>query len=1013
MTNSLWNWLILAQAQQQAATEDDSWGLLLKVVVILAIVFGAPAVVGYTLARLLRMREYGFKFSIVLCTAVLGLIPFGWQISQGNSWTDCVALGIDLAGGTNLVYQIDHEKAKLEGKTVTPEMVDQMVGAIAKRLDPAGTQQIVVRRVGSDRIEVIIPGADPETTARKKREMQRLGRLEFAILANRRRHADVINAATQLAPEQKELRMGDRVVARWMPVARGPNEKGEVVDKVIDYPGSLTVTRSVKVDGKDVTEFLVYFEREADRVTGRYLTRAFRTLDDRGLPAVGFTFNSRGGTLFSTLTTNYRPEGDFKHRLAVLLDEQIHSAPSINAIIGSNGIIEGSFTETEILELINVLNAGALEAPLKESPISEQTISPLLGADMIQKGMTALWIASAAVAIFMLVYYLFAGLVADVCLVLNIILIMGSMALINGTFTLPGLAGIVLTIGMAVDANVLIYERMREELGRGASLRMAIHNGFAKAFITILDSNLTTFITGLILYMIGTDAVKGFAVTLIIGLIMSMYTALFVGRILFDVVEKKRWLTSLKMFSFVGKTDIDFLAPRKLCLVGSVVLILVGLVAVGARGQDNLDIDFTGGTMITFQLDDDPAKVDIGDVRQPLEQEFGAAVTVEGFPLAETDANKKMVGQLFRLRTKLDDIDQVRDGISQSLAAAGFTLHRVKLEAGEIKPIAEIGGGEGAAQPNVEFAGGHEVELSFGDELHTSTAEQYFIEQLSKITVEEGRPKYDRPESLLRIEGTEGSGLTAAAGKVRQFSKMKLSTSPVIAAADLKAALSAMQKTMSDNPIFMELNTFASAVGREMQGWAILAMLLSLVAIVVYVWFRFARLAFGVAAVAALAHDVLVPLGMLALCSYAANYSWGRALGFTDFKINLEMIAAFLTIVGYSINDTIVIFDRIREVRGKNPAVTVKMINDSLNQTLSRTILTSLTVFMVVFTLYTFGGGGIHGFAFCMLVGLISGTYSTIYIASPVLVWMLARSGEGDEAHARAMARRQQRASAV
>ncbi|MGE5193568.1 MAG: protein translocase subunit SecF, partial [Deltaproteobacteria bacterium] len=295
------------------------------------------------------------------------------------------------------------------------------------------------------------------------------------------------------------------------------------------------------------------------------------------------------------------------------------------------------------------------------------------------------------------------------------------------------------------------------------------------------------------------------------------------------------------------------------------------------------------------------------------------------------------------------------------------------------------------------FAGGHQVELKFTDdkgkesEIAAATFGRYLEEQLSSLKAADGQgPRFQNVESLFSLEGTAGRGTTVAEGKVKTFSAMLLRVSPVVADEDLAGVLAAVRTTMQNTPTFDEVTTFESSVAGEAKQSAAIAVLASLIAIVAYVWFRFENVVFGLAAVVALAHDVLVSLGCVALGSYLANVQGvGPLLLLTDFKINMAMIAAFLTIVGYSLNDTIVIFDRLREVRGKNPVITKEMINSTVNQTLSRTLLTAFTVFITVVILYAFGGEGIHGFAFCMVIGSIAGTYSTVYIASPLVLFFM------------------------
>ena len=286
------------------------------------------------------------------------------------------------------------------------------------------------------------------------------------------------------------------------------------------------------------------------------------------------------------------------------------------------------------------------------------------------------------------------------------------------------------------------------------------------------------------------------------------------------------------------------------------------------------------------------------------------------------------------------------------------------------------------------FAGGHKVALKFSNEIAPATFGRYLNDQLEKIKTD-GKQKYPKAESLILLEGTAGKGMTVAEGKVKTFSAMTLSSSPLVSADDLKSAIAEVQKLMEAIPLFDEVTTFESSVAGETKNSALVAIIASLIALIIYIWFRFENFVFGLAAVVALAHDVLVTLGCVALAGYLWDTPIGTIFMLNDFKINMAMVAALLTIVGYSLNDTIVIFDRLREIRGKNPTVTKDMINLTVNQCLSRTILTALTVFITVVILYVLGGEGIHGFAFCMVIGSIAGTYSTVYIASPlVLVFM-------------------------
>ena len=1041
MRHMLDTWGLLAAEAAKEAPEAGSTSAWVVYAIPLAVLV-LPFVLGGLLARVLKLQDLSARLGVALFAGVLGLTPFMLAISGGDGEQDVVErlkgairLGIDLKGGTNLVFQAESDNPD---KPITDQVMQKMVSAVGRRVNPSGTEEVVVRKVGTDRIEVIIPGADEERVRQVKKLITKLGSLEFAILANQRDHAAQISSARQLSPEENDLRDNkNEVIASWRHVGLKAGPDGRPVPKSVGADGVATrpvkreIKRGNKVETIDTVQFLVILDPEDQRVTGQYLTRAGETMDESGRLAVSFNFDTKGAYLFQGLTSSNRPRKDgTERRLAILLDNQIHSAPGIRDTIGARGIITGEFDRAEINELVGVLNAGALEVPLNSDPISEFSVSPLIGDDVIKKGFWAFQVSGIVVLLFMAGYYLWIGLIADVCLLFNLVMVMGTMALIDATFTLPGLAGIVLTIGMAVDANVLIFERIREERARNSSVRMAIQNGFGKAFTTIVDANLTTLITAVVLYYIGTDQVKGFAVTLFIGIVMSMFSALFVGRLIFDIVERKRWLRELRMFSLIGATSVNFVGQRKIAAVVSSVLIVLGIATFVSRGDDNLDIDFTGGTMITFQLTE-PATTE--EVRKVLESEpkFGTSLTLERLALQGEEASDAK-GRYFRMRTTMRDSKSGSDGsdsqtatddessvatlVNSAFDGSSLVLRKVKMVTGKITTIdpAETKSEDATAEKDADaeaeatadkdpFAGGHQVKLTFeavgeGDgELTKLSILDYLTTALEQITTGEGNvPRYPDAGGLLKLTPLAGSGMGKAGveGVVRKYSQVEVASVSRVAKADLETALQQMAERMDESPVFDEVNTFASSVASEMRVSAVVAMLASLVAIVAYIWLRFQRVTFGLAAVVALVHDVLVVLGMVALGATVSGTSLGPLLALVDFKINLAMIAAFLTIVGYSLNDTIVVFDRIREVRGKNPALTEDMVNNSLNQTLSRTLLTSLTTLLVVGILYVFGGEGIHGFAFCLVMGVLVGTYSSVYVASPTLLWLMNRSSQ-------------------
>jgi len=950
-----------------AAGASRGWLVFLAVLGVIIV----PFVLGNLIARALRMRDYGTKIGLVLFSLTLALWPFATRWVNGQNPMDAISLGIDLAGGTNMVFAVDREAAVASGKEVTAELMDKMVLAVSRRVNPTGTEEVTVRRVGNDRVEVIVPGADQEKVDSTIRKIVDLGKLEFSILANEVEHQQLIAQAEKLGDTVNEIYRGSQLIGKWRPSA---------VDQVTGapkvMPGDQVRTRMVKRNGKDVLQYLVVVDPDPkQRIDGDLLKGVREAVTDRGL-AVGFTFNDRGGHLMQKLTSQHEPRpGGHKTRLAVLLNEEVHSAPTINAVIGNTGVIEGSFTQEEIDDLISVLNAGALQVPLYAQPVSEFTISPTLGEDVQRRGLSAM--AWSMVAVFAVTgfYYLYCGLIANVCLLLNLILVLGAMSLIDATFTLPGLAGLVLSVGMAVDSNVLIFERMREERERGSSVRLAIKNGFEKAFGTIFDSNVTTLITAVVLYYIGTEQVKGFAVTLFIGIVISMFTAVYVGRIIFDIAERKRWLTDLKMLNAIPSGNFDFLGKRKLAVGFSLLLMLAGLLMVGYRGRDNLDIDFRGGSLVTFKFADDAAP-GIEEVRDALDTKFEKSLSLERLIIDQ--GGKPVV--LFRMRTIEADPRVVSESIRSAFAETPLKLVQQHASATELAQIAAPPADQ--AQPTSDspadtFIGGHEATLKFNQPVLPGALAEEAILFLKT------NKKLDNASDMVSAKGLGASETKA--------NEVQLRFAKTVPAADATEAVTTLVSRLDGAPYFEEVNTFDASVAGDTQAAALWAIGLSFLAIIGYLWIRFQHVTFGVAACIALLHDILITLGLVAFGAYFSGNPIGQFFMLEDFKINLTIVAAFLTIIGYSLNDTIVVFDRIREVRGRNPLLTDKMVNQSLNQTLSRTLLTSVTTLIVVIIMYFMGGDGIHGFAYCLTLGILVGTFSSIYVASPVLLWLTNR----------------------
>jgi SecD/SecF fusion protein len=947
----------------EVAGSDFAW---LRTLAILVALFVLPVIVGNYLAKVWRMPDHAWKISLTLfiLAGSLFVCVAAWQHWMRLQFK----FGPDLAGGSTLIYELqdapetivdpdepqdsakkdDSQQLKSGGREFT---MSKLIDSLKRRLDPDGTKEITIRAYGSA-VEIIIPQVGPDEMEFVKEKITKMGQLEFRITAdpNLPKDKPYIDAAKLVPPTKQEVRINDQLKAKWVPYDL--NEFGQV-----DQPDGF-----VKRSAGDIPEILVLID--TFNVTGDYLTSATKGIDEHGNPAVHFAFNSAGAQRFERLTGQNTPNPatpDVFRRLGILLDGRLVNAPTIRTKISDRGMISGgSMSERDVELNVQVLDAGSLPAALNKTPISQEIISPTLGGQTVQEGKRAITASLIGVALFMIGYYRIAGIVACLALALNILMVLALMVLIKAAFTLPGLAGLALTVGMSVDANVLIYERIREELERGAALRMAIRNGFSKALSAIVDSNLTTIISGIVLFYIGTDQVKGFAVTLVLGILASMFSAIFFARLVFDVAERQGWIKNLRMMRLFAKPNIDFLRWRWVTLATSWVLIGIGLIAAYTRGAHLFDIDFTGGSSVTFTLNDSD-KMGLGAVRDAL-----AETNLQEKNLLVVERGK--TGTNFTVDTSEQSVDIVKGVIDKVF---GEKLKKYSLEFSDVKAVTD--GDFTGTEATLRVNAGENYKGEEGMS-HDALRDQ--------IALAVGQAGHPSARVTLTNPGYRG-------GSAVPFSEWTMRISGLDEAAT-KAVLESMQTTLHAKPLFPLANTIGSRVSSNMKFQAILATLLSLVAMVIYLWLRFQKPAYGIAAGVALLHDVMVTVGMIALSYYVVEAVpvLAHALRIESFQINLTIVAALLTIIGFSVNDTIVTFDRLREIKGKSPQLTANMVNESVNQTLSRTLLTVTTVFIVVIVLYIYGGAGLHSFAFAFLVGIMVGTYSTIYIAAPVLLWL-------------------------
>ena len=788
------------------------------------------------------------------------------------------------------------------------------------------------------------------------------------------------------------------------------------------------------------------------------LERAYPTSDSMGRRAIGFQLDERGGNQFFRITGN-----NIGRPLCILLDGIAISAPDIESRIRRNGQITGTFTQTEVEDMVNKLNAGSLPARLIEQPISVNTIGPSIGADNRDKGIEAGLIGLVAVIACMAIYYCLSGSIADVALLLNMLFVLAIMAGVRATFTLPGIAGIILTIGMSVDANVLVFERIREEQLRGASLRIAISNGYQRAFRTIFDANLTTFITAAILYWRASEEVRGFAIVLMLGIASSMFTALFVTRIVFDLLLSKRIIKEhLFMLRLIHNANVNWMRSRPIFFSISSVLIAGGLLVFFTRNdlKDNkYDIEFTGGTNIQINLKDalDRQEVEnrikkigeqMNDPALEAASVYSVGKTGKEYEISTTQTNKINVtvtfpqGKVYSAGDLTGAIEKAQNKFASSLSnllvtqdannTSAFTISTSQMNQALVKdvltaafPDADI------SEPRVDEIVNNAVLTAFADQLQIQqnlqpkiASEQTITDSLIdtypelidylggiKIDCEIQKPVTvgelnQRFKDLLfkpdmqnmerypyEILDSNLNALTDPNQSINSF--VYVSANPEASFRELteeeRARFAENERTKVLAATRLEtslprVRQFDPSVGSEQKTRALIAIILSLFAIIAYIWIRFGNVRYGVAAIIALIHDVCITLGAVTACTYIAATSIGHFFLIDDFKINLAMIAAFLTLIGYSLNDTIVVFDRIRENRGKARLLNPQTISDSINQTLSRTILTSFTTFIVVLIMYIFGGSGLRGFTFAIGFGIIIGTYSSIAIAAPILL---------------------------
>ena len=706
-----------------------------------------------------------------------------------------IALGLDIQGGTSFLIRL-----KGGDKEVTKGMLDQAVEVIRKRVDVFGVSEPIISPVANDRILVQIPGLDTAKIQEARDQLSRVAKLEFRLVY------------PDNGERLREIDQGKQVIP--------PEYRIE------------TYKQQHLAEGEKPIQERLLIKKKAD-LAGDRVSNAGASYERDGW-VVHLRFDSEGAKQFGNITA-----ANVHHRFAIVLDGVIQSAPVIqDAIYGGDAQITGKFTEEEARGL-----ASVLENPL-QTPVSieeERSVSPTLGLDSIRASILAGLVGLAITLVCVAIYYKIPGLVANLALIINLLLLVGALTMFHFVLTLPGIAGIILTIGLSVDANVLIYERLREEMALGKSLKVALNTAYDKAFSSIFDANVTTLITAAILFWKASGPVRGFAIALTLGILASLFTALIVGRNCLGWLVDTGRVKRISMLHLISAQNINFLGKGFIACMCSLALLLAGAFAFYKRGERNFGVDFRGGDLITLSA---PGTIDIGQVR--------GALKPIGFADASIQESTQVGRSYITIRTPLNTSDKVEKQVMQTLPNSGF-----------------------------------------------------------------------------RVEGSERVG---------------------------------------------------ALVGGELAKNSLIALGLGILGILIFVTFRF-ELAFAVGAIVALLHDVLMTVGMFSL--------FGR-------ELTLTMIGAVLTIAGYSINDTIVVYDRIREGLASGRRGTIEEImNSSINQTLSRTILTSTVTLVPILCLFLFGGAVLRDFSLAIIVGVIVGTYSSIFIASPIVLWWTRARGGG------------------
>ena len=946
-------------------------------------------------------------------------------------------LGLDLQGGTRLVYQLPFEEALRTGQITQDELADKpsllrsTAEIVRKRVDPQGVREVSIRPEGEDRLVIELPSAaEMATSSLSGRVLADVGAADLALkldstdvaqvkafstlggllricgeklsyearegatLTGLKRGLEGTSAAQHAAGAKIELLSSDELQrsieevgdmqflleAAAADYSRLGSDEATEQQRMRDWRAAnpeapVAVFNALQRDAGGPIAGLRWFPLRPDEgeletplsqramipvvaprkeggtegewsFTGADATFQ-RTADEYGYPALSFDMSPSKRTAFGDFTG-----ANVRRNLAIVLNSEIIMNAVIREKLPGQGQISGGaggFTPRYVESVLKVLRSGSLKMRLV--PLDKSRVGASLGEDYVKKGFVSALIASLVVVLFMAWVYRRLGFFAVIGLVVNLVLLLGAMAFMRATLTLPGIAGIVLTVGMAVDGNILIFERLREELARGLKLKEAARAAFDRAGVTILDANLTSLIAGAILYFLGSGPIRGFATTLCVGIMTTLFTVIIVSRVLLSR-DLSAGRGRYEMRELIKGRGIDFLGKTKVALAFSAVLLIGSLgLWFSQSNEQKLGIDFLGGYSVSVRTQEPRTE---GDIRAALRAAPGnvGEATVQSI----TDSKSGAGYTEFRITAKLEE-----GAAGDQNAKAAETEIRSALASILARGPLTVEVADGAAKGELYFKRTH-AEADLAATLAGIGLAEVVVSPLAG------------PQGAYAFSGKVTTG--ASSQELSELAKTAF-TGKSDAGGNKYTLVSAVPESFQVGP----------QVAGELLDKAVRAVILALFATVLYLRFRFDQWSYGIAVVAALAHDVLVTLGALAV---------GTQLGFVQAELDLSMVAAFLTIIGYSQNDTIVIFDRVRENLGKSKKSLKDIINDSLNETLGRTILTSVTVFLTILVLFLANYGSrnvLEGFGYAMLVGVISGTYSTIYIAGPLLLWLENRAG--------------------